>query len=131
MWAILLYTAVKAMTGDNELEDGQKLFIRANAGLIATPLFVVLVMIEFTDVIFAVDSVPAILSISSDPSSLIAILGLRALYLLLEAIRDRLVYLPKGLGVILFNVGVEMGTRPGRSGHPPAVGHAVGEALRD
>ncbi|MEI2654314.1 MAG: hypothetical protein V9G12_19570 [Microthrixaceae bacterium] len=70
-------------------------------------------MIEITDVIFAVDSVPAILSISSDRfilflSNALAILGLRALYFLLEAVRDRLVYLPKGLGIILFYVGVKM-----------------------
>ena len=63
--------------------------------------------------IFAVDSVPAILSISTDrfvlfSSNALAILGLRALYFLLEAVRERLVYLPKGLGVILFYVGLKM-----------------------
>jgi len=134
--AILLYTAVKVFRDeeDEELDlernavlkalrrfvpvsqhyDGQKLFSRSDAArLVATPLFVVLVMIEITDVIFAVDSVPAILSISSDrfilfSSNALAILGLRALYFLLEAVRERLVYLPKGLGVILFYVGVKM-----------------------
>lgn len=132
--AVLLYTAVKVFRDDEEELDpeanpvlklvrrfvplsehyeGQKLFTRHNAKLLATPLFVVLVMIEITDVIFAVDSVPAILSISSDrfilfSSNALAILGLRALYFLLEAVRDRLVYLPKGLGVILFYVGVKM-----------------------
>jgi len=132
--AVLLYTAVKVFRDDEEELDpeanpvlklvrrfvplsehyeGQKLFTRHGARLLATPLFVVLVMIEITDVIFAVDSVPAILSISSDrfilfSSNALAILGLRALYFLLEAVRDRLVYLPKGLGIILFYVGVKM-----------------------
>ena len=132
--AVLLYTAVKVFRDDEEELDpeanpvlklvrrfvplsehyeGQKLFPRHGAKLLATPLFVVLVMIEITDVIFAVDSVPAILSISSDrfilfSSNALAILGLRALYFLLEAVRDRLVYLPKGLGIILFYVGVKM-----------------------
>lgn len=132
--AVLLYTAYKVFRDDEEELDpeanpvlklvrrfvplsehyeGQQLFTRHNAKLLATPLFVVLVMIEITDVIFAVDSVPAILSISSDrfilfSSNAMAILGLRALYFLLEAVRDRLVYLPKGLGVILFYVGVKM-----------------------
>ena len=132
--AVLLYTAVKVFRDDeDELDpeanpvlklvrrfvplsehyEGQKLFTRHGAKLLATPLFVVLVMIEITDVIFAVDSVPAILSISGDrfilfSSNALAILGLRALYFLLEAVRDRLVYLPKGLGIILFYVGVKM-----------------------
>jgi len=132
--AVLLYTAVKVFRDDEEELDpeanpvlklvrrfvplsehyeGQKLFTRHGAKLLATPLFVVLVMIEITDVIFAVDSVPAILSISSDrfilfSSNALAILGLRALYFLLEAVRERLVYLPKGLGIILFYVGVKM-----------------------
>ena len=132
--AILLYTAVKVFRDDeDEIDpeanpvlklvrrfvpvsdhyDGQNLFTRIDAKRLATPLFVVLVMIEITDVIFAVDSVPAILSISGDrfilfSSNALAILGLRSLYFLLEAVRDRLVYLPKGLGVILFYVGAKM-----------------------
>jgi len=136
--AMLLFTAVKVFRdNDEELEpeknvvlklvrrlvpvsdsyDGQKPFTRTSVlrmgKLVATPLFVVLVMIEVTDLIFAVDSVPAILSISNDrfilfSSNALAILGLRALYFLLEAVRDRLVYLPKGLGIILFFVGVKM-----------------------
>lgn len=132
--AVLVYTAVKVFRDDedeidpeanpvlravrrwlpvSEHYDGQKLLTRRGATLVATPLFVVLVMIEVTDVIFAVDSVPAILSISTDrfilfSSNALAILGLRALYFLLEAVRDRLVYLPKGLGVILGFVGVKM-----------------------
>jgi len=93
--------------------DGQKLFTKQNAKRMATPLFVVLVLIEATDVVFAVDSVPAILAVSRDrfivfSSNALAILGLRALYFLLEGVRDRLVHLNKGLGVILFYVGVKM-----------------------
>lgn len=93
--------------------DGQKLFTRQNGRRLATPLFVVLVLIEATDVVFAVDSVPAILAVSRDPfvvlsSNAFAILGLRALYFLLEGARQRLVYLNVGLGVILFYVGVKM-----------------------
>lgn len=93
--------------------DGQKLFTKRGARRMATPLFVVLVMIEATDVVFAVDSVPAILAVSSDrfvvfSSNAMAILGLRALYFLLEGMRDRLVHLNRGLGVILAYVGTKM-----------------------
>ena len=80
--------------------DGQKLFTKRNGKRLATPLFIVLVMVEATDVVFAVDSVPAILAVSRDrfivfSSNALAILGLRALYFLLEGARDRLVYLNK------------------------------------
>lgn len=93
--------------------DGQRLFSRENGRRLATPLFVVLVLVEATDVVFAVDSVPAILAVSRDPfivfsSNALAILGLRALYFLLAGAHDRLVYLSKGLGVILAYVGVKM-----------------------
>jgi tellurite resistance protein TerC len=93
--------------------DGQKLFTRINGRRVATPLFIVLVMIEGSDVVFAVDSVPAILAISRDQfvvlsSNIMAILGLRALYFLLAGAKDRLVYLDEGLAAILFFVGVKM-----------------------
>jgi len=93
--------------------DGQRLFTRHDGRRMATPLFVVLVLIEATDVVFAVDSVPAILAVSRDPfivfsSNAMAILGLRALYFVLEGARSRLVYLNRGLAVILFYVGVKM-----------------------
>ena len=92
---------------------GQKMFVREAGRRLATPLFIVLVLIEATDVVFAVDSVPAILAVSRDQfivfsSNALAILGLRALYFLLSAAADRLVYLNVGLGVILFYVGVKM-----------------------
>ena len=93
--------------------DGQKMFTKDGARRLATPLFVVLVLIEATDVVFAVDSVPAILAVSRDQfvvfsSNALAILGLRALYFLLAGVQDRLIHLNKGLGVILFYVGVKM-----------------------
>ncbi len=93
--------------------DGQHLFTRIDGRRLATPLFVVLVLIEATDVVFAVDSVPAILAVSRDPfvvfsSNAFAILGLRALYFMLAGAQDRLVYLNRGLGVILAYVGLKM-----------------------
>jgi tellurite resistance protein TerC len=92
---------------------GQRLFTKENGKRLATPLFVVLVLVEATDVVFAVDSVPAILAVSRDPfvvfsSNALAILGLRALYFLLEGAREKLIYLNWGLGVILTYVGVKM-----------------------
>ena len=92
---------------------GQKLFTRENGRMMATPLFTVLVMVEATDVIFAVDSVPAILAVSREPfivlsSNAFAILGLRSLYFLLAGMADRFRYLNVGLGVILGFVGIKM-----------------------
>jgi tellurite resistance protein TerC len=93
--------------------DGQKLFTLENAKLLATPLFAVLVLIETTDVVFAVDSVPAVLAVSREQyivfaSNAFAILGLRALYFLLADWRDRFEYLQQGLALILVYVGVKM-----------------------
>ena len=93
--------------------DGQKMFTRRTGRRLATPLFVVLVLVETTDVVFAVDSVPAILAISREPfivfsSNAFAILGLRALYFLLAGLTGRFRYLNIGLGFILGFVGVKM-----------------------
>ena len=93
--------------------DGQKLFTRRTGRRLATPLFVVLVLVETTDVVFAVDSVPAILAVSREPfivfsSNAFAILGLRALYFLLAGMAGRFRYLNIGLGVILGFVGLKM-----------------------
>lgn len=93
--------------------DGQKMFTRVNGRRVATPLLAVLVMVEITDVIFAVDSVPAVLAVTGEQyiafaSNAFAILGLRALYFLLADMRDRFQYLQTGLGVILAFVGVKM-----------------------
>ena len=133
--AFLLYTAVKIARHDETKQvdynnnlamrlvrklvpttsqyDGQKLFTRVNGKRLATPLFAVLVLIEATDVVFAVDSVPAVLAVSREPiivfaSNAFAIMGLRALYFLLAGMAGKFRYLNIGLGVILGFVGVKM-----------------------
>jgi tellurite resistance protein TerC len=93
--------------------DGQKLFTRRAGKLLATPLFAVLIIVETTDVVFAVDSIPAVLAVSREPfivfsSNAFAILGLRALYFLLAGMANRFRYLNVGLGVILAFVGFKM-----------------------
>lgn len=90
-----------------------KFFVRINAKLFATPLFIVLLIVEFTDLIFAVDSIPAILAISNDTfiiftSNVFAILGLRALYFALAGITEYFYYLKYGLAAILAFVGTKM-----------------------
>jgi tellurite resistance protein TerC len=89
------------------------MFARIDGKKLATPLFAVLVVIETSDVIFAVDSIPAILAVSRHTfivfsSNAFAILGLRALYFLLADLRDKFDYLQPGLAVILAFVGVKM-----------------------
>lgn len=93
--------------------DGQKLFTVKNGKRLATPLFAVLVVVESSDVIFAVDSIPAILAVSREEfivfsSNAFAILGLRALYFLLADLRNRFRYLQQGLAIVLAFVGVKM-----------------------
>lgn len=132
--AFLLYTAFKLVRGDeDEMDpgaspvlrlikkvvpstdqmDGQKLFTRITGKRLATPLFAVLVLVEATDVIFAVDSVPAVLAVSHEQfivfsSNAFAILGLRALYFLLADLHARFSYLQQGLAIILAFVGLKM-----------------------
>ncbi len=133
--AFLLYTAAKLLFSDDDEEkdpsqgrffrlirrvvpstdqlDGQHLFTRVNGRRLATPLFAVLLLIEGTDVIFAVDSVPAVLAVSREQfivfsSNAFAILGLRALYFLLADLHSRFSYLQEGLAMILAFVGVKM-----------------------
>lgn len=93
--------------------DGKKFFTRIKGKLWATPLFLVLLVIEFTDVIFAVDSIPAIFAITSDPfivftSNVFAILGLRALFFALAGLMQFFYYLGTGLAAVLMFVGVKM-----------------------
>ncbi|HNJ89480.1 MAG TPA: TerC family protein [Chitinophagales bacterium] len=93
--------------------DGSKFFVTLNGKRHATLLFVVLVFIEFTDLIFAVDSIPAILAITPDPfivytSNVFAILGLRSLYFALAGIMHRFAYLVYGLAAVLVFVGLKM-----------------------
>jgi len=96
----------------NELHD-DKFFIKQNQKRFATPLFIVLIMIEITDLIFAVDSIPAILAVTQDhfivyTSNVFAILGLRSLYFALADIITRFKYLAVGLAIILVFVGSKM-----------------------
>ena len=91
----------------------QKFVVREAGRRMITPLLLVLILIEVTDVIFAVDSIPAIFAITQDPfivytSNIFAILGLRSLYFLLAGIIDRFIYLRYGLAVVLTFVGVKM-----------------------
>jgi tellurite resistance protein TerC len=105
---------VRKLVPSTDEYDGQKLFTRVGKHKrLATPLFAVLIMIETTDVVFAVDSIPAILAVSREQfivfsSNAFAILGLRSLYFLLADAADRFRYLNVGLGVILAFVGVKM-----------------------
>lgn len=132
--AFLLYTAGKMMFGQDEEMDpgqskflrivrrivpstpdmhGQHMFVKLDGRHLATPLFAVLLLLEATDVLFAVDSVPAVLAVSREQfivfsSNAFAILGLRALYFLLADIHARFSYLQQGLSVILAFVGIKM-----------------------
>jgi tellurite resistance protein TerC len=97
----------------SEEYHGQKFFVRHQGKLIATPMFAVLLAIETSDVVFAVDSIPAIFAITDDTfivftSNAFAILGLRALYFLLAGAMARLSYLKLGLAAVLGFVGVKM-----------------------
>lgn len=135
--AFLLWTGAKLFKGDDEFDpaeskpmklfhrvvpsvdqlDGQKLITRHLGRRVATPLLAVLVLIELTDLLFAVDSVPAVLAISREQfiafsSNAFAILGLRALYFVLADIRHRFEYLEQGIAAILVFVGVKMSISP-------------------
>jgi tellurite resistance protein TerC len=92
---------------------GQKFFVRLNRALYATPLFIALLFIEITDIIFAVDSVPAIFAVTKEPlivftSNVFAILGLRAMYFMLAGAVDKFHLLKYGLSVVLVFVGLKM-----------------------
>ncbi len=135
--AFLLWTGAKLFKGDDDFDpadsksmklfhrfipsvdqlDGQKLVTRHLGRRVATPLLAVLVLIELTDLLFAVDSVPAVLAISREQfiafsSNAFAILGLRALYFVLADIRHRFEYLEQGIAAILIFVGVKMSISP-------------------
>lgn len=132
--ALLLYTAVKVLRhGGGQVHPdknpvmrltrrvipststlhGQKFFTRAGGRRLATPLLAVLILIETTDVIFAIDSIPAVFAVTRDTfvvftSNIFALLGMRALYFLLAGATQRLPYLQTGLGVILAGVGIKL-----------------------
>ncbi len=92
---------------------GDKFFTIENGKKIATPLFLVLIMIELSDVIFAVDSIPAVFAVTTDPfivltSNIFAVLGLRAMYFLLADVAERFVFLKYGLAFVLSFIGLKM-----------------------
>ena len=93
--------------------EGDQFFVRRMGKLMATPLFLVLLIVESTDLIFAVDSIPAIFAVTDDPfivytSNVFAILGLRSLYFLLAGVVDKFHYLKLGLSAVLVFVGIKM-----------------------
>lgn len=133
--AFLIYTGIHMLIKRNEHSDptqgrfykwfskrvpstekyyGQRLFVRVGGVLLATPLLMVLVLVEFTDIIFAVDSIPAIFAVTEEPflvftANAFALLGLRAMYFLLADLMHRFIYLKVGLALVLVWVGVKMG----------------------
>jgi tellurite resistance protein TerC len=109
----IAFRLIRKMLPVYEGDHEGRFFKRVNGKLHVTQLFIVLLLIEITDVIFAVDSIPAVLVISQDPfivytSNVFAILGLRALYFALAAIMGLFHYLKYGLGIVLSFIGVKM-----------------------
>ena len=107
---IRLFRRLMPVTKDYE---GEHFFVRHGGKLMATPLFLVLLMVESTDLIFAVDSIPAIFAVTTDPfivftSNVFAILGLRSLYFILAGAVDKFHYLKLGLSAVLTYVGIKM-----------------------
>jgi tellurite resistance protein TerC len=93
--------------------DGSKIFTRLNGKRIATPMFLVMIAIASTDLLFALDSIPATFGVTQEPflvfaANAFALLGLRALYFLLKGLLDKLVYLSLGLSIILMFIGVKL-----------------------
>ncbi len=131
---VLLFTAVKMFRAEDERIEPEKnplvrlarrlipmsgayedtkFFVKTHRGWVATPLLLVVLVIEWTDVVFAIDSIPAIFAITRDPfivysSNIFAILGLRAMFFVLADAMGRFVYLKPGVGVILGFVGIKM-----------------------
>jgi TerC family integral membrane protein len=109
---IVMRTARRFLRVTNHY-DGQRFFTVDNGMKVATPLLLVLIFVEFVDLVFAVDSIPAIFAVTTDPflvytSNVFAILGLRSMYFLLSGIVHKFVYLKYGLSAILTFVGIKM-----------------------
>ena len=109
-WAYRSFRRVVPTTDDYH---GARFWVRAGGRWMATPLLVVLVLVEVTDVVFAVDSIPAVFAVTQEPflvftSNAFAILGLRAMYFLLADLMHRFVHLTLGLALVLVWVGVKM-----------------------
>ncbi|MEZ4219846.1 MAG: TerC family protein [Polyangiaceae bacterium] len=108
-----LYRVLRRVVPSTQEFDGSRFFTRENGRRLATPLFTALVLVELTDVVFALDSIPAIFAITKDPfivftSNIFAILGLRSLYFLLSGMVERFSYLKVGLALVLVFVGAKM-----------------------
>lgn len=132
--AILIFSGLKMMFKHNENEnckdskiikllgkiipvtdklEGEKFFVKKNKILYATPLFAILILIEFTDIIFAIDSIPAIFSITTDPfivytSNIFAIMGLRSMYFVLGKLHEKFKYVKFGVAAILTFTGIKL-----------------------
>jgi tellurite resistance protein TerC len=109
---VVMRTARRFLRVTNDY-DGQNFFTKKNGLSLATPLFLVLLLVEFTDLVFAVDSIPAIFAVTTDAflvytSNVFAILGLRSMYFLLSGVVHKFVYLKYGLSAILTFVGGKM-----------------------
>lgn len=96
-----------------ETLEGERLFVRKNKILYATPLFAIIVLIEFTDIIFAIDSIPAIFSITTDPfivytSNIFAVMGLRSMYFVLGKLHEKFRYVKYGVALILIFTGLKL-----------------------
>jgi len=109
----LLIRLLRRLMPITQEREGSKFFVRKNGALFATPLLVCLVFLEATDIVFAVDSVPAIFALTNEPllvftSNIFAILGLRSLYFMLAGAVDKFHMLKYGLGVVLVFVGLKM-----------------------
>jgi tellurite resistance protein TerC len=108
-----VYRAIARMVPSTPEYHGQKFFTRINGRTLATPLFLVLMAVEATDLVFAVDSIPAIFAVTTDPfivysSNVFAILGLRSLYFVLAGIIEKFRFLKVGLALVLCFVGAKM-----------------------
>ncbi len=144
---LLLYTGTRLLMGGDDKDDDEDIddnrivklvkrvlpvtkgyrqehfFVRENGKLMATPLFLVLVVVELSDVVFAVDSIPAIFAVTTHPlivftSNMFAILGLRNIYIVLEQLLPRFRFLEKGVSIVLLFIGVKILL--------PLIGHVVG-----
>lgn len=154
--AFLIFTGIKLFFGDDHGDpadgwlmktarriipmtdslDGERFFTRRNGALVATPLFLALVMVEFTDLIFAVDSVPAVFAITTETfvvytSNIFAILGLRALYVALAAVMHRFAYLKYALSALLVFIGskIFIADFTGLGKFPPALSLGITFAI--
>jgi tellurite resistance protein TerC len=110
---------------------GQRFFVRLNNVWYATPLFIALLFLELTDIIFAIDSVPAIFALTREPlivftSNIFAILGLRSMYFMLAGAIDRFHLLKYGLAVVLIFVGLKMVWLDGLFGGKFPIGYSLG-----